>query len=501
MTESEIETPTIGDLMVQSGVGFGTSGARGLAAAMTDRVCYAYTAGFLQFLAGTQQIRPGDGVAIAGDFRPSSPRIMTACCQAASNLGYRPINCGFVPTPAVASYGLSEGIANLMVTGSHIPDDRNGIKFNKPSGEVLKDDETGIRAQRIGLPAGLFADDGFFLKPQKLPPEDSVAYRRYIARYQDFFPVGCLSGARVLLYEHSSVAREALGEILEGLGAEVVRKGRSDEFVPVDTEAIRPEDIRLAREWAAAETFDAIVSADGDGDRPMVGDECGEWLRGDVAGIFTARFLDADYAITPVSSNTNLERCGWISHTRRTRIGSPFVIAEMTQAIADGGRRVVGFEANGGFLIGSDLSRDGRTLTALPTRDAVIVALALILSARQSGLTLSQLATTLPSRYTVSDRVQDFPTDLSRARIDALKSGGFKAIAAEFPELGAVTEIDETDGLRIHSARDEIIHLRPSGNAPELRCYNEAASLERALALQASCMAVLQTWRTGRLGS
>ena len=31
-----------------------------------------------------------------------------------------------------------------MVTGSHIPDDRNGIKFTKKSGEVLKTDEDDI---------------------------------------------------------------------------------------------------------------------------------------------------------------------------------------------------------------------------------------------------------------------------------------------------------------------------------------------------------------------
>jgi len=31
-----------------------------------------------------------------------------------------------------------------MVTGSHIPADRNGIKFTKRSGEILKSDEPGI---------------------------------------------------------------------------------------------------------------------------------------------------------------------------------------------------------------------------------------------------------------------------------------------------------------------------------------------------------------------
>ena len=52
-------TISIADLMTTSGVSFGTSGARGLAAAMTDRVCYAYTAAFLRHLADLGEIRPG----------------------------------------------------------------------------------------------------------------------------------------------------------------------------------------------------------------------------------------------------------------------------------------------------------------------------------------------------------------------------------------------------------------------------------------------------------
>jgi phosphomannomutase len=61
-------------------------------------------------------------------------------------------HCGFVPSPAVAAYGFARGIPSLMVTGSHIPDDRNGIKFNRADGEVLKPDEAAIRAQGVDLP-------------------------------------------------------------------------------------------------------------------------------------------------------------------------------------------------------------------------------------------------------------------------------------------------------------------------------------------------------------
>lgn len=489
------ETLAIDQLMAASGVGFGTSGARGLAAAMTDRVCYAYTVGFLQYLERIDVVRPGDAVAIAGDLRPSTGGIMAAAARAVFDLGYRPINCGRIPSPAVAAYGLAEGIASLMITGSHIPDDRNGIKFNTPSGEILKQDEAGIREQQITLPGGLFDDQGVFVEPQTLPPEDRAAYRSYLARYLDFLPPGCLNGARVLLYEHSSVARDCLAELFEALDAEVLCRGRSEVFIPVDTEAIRPEDVQLASDWAAAESFDMILSTDGDGDRPLVGDEQGRWLRGDVAGILAAHYLDADTVVTPVSSNSAVEASGWFEQVLRTRIGSPFVIEAMQAAAEAGAKRVVGYEANGGFLTQSDIRRDDRTLPALPTRDAAIVGLALLLSARAGGCPLSALPGRLPPRFTASDRLKAFPSDLARARIDALADGGAQAIEAAFPALGAPTDVDQTDGLRMRFANGEVVHLRPSGNAPELRCYNEADTVERAEALNKDCLKILDGWR------
>src|ERR1700743_3802821 len=99
---------SIQELMAQSGVAFGTSGARGLATAMTDAVCYAYTKGFLQYLESIGELRRcGESVAMGGDFRPSTDRVMEAVSRAAMDLGYRCVNCGKVPSPAVALYGFS----------------------------------------------------------------------------------------------------------------------------------------------------------------------------------------------------------------------------------------------------------------------------------------------------------------------------------------------------------------------------------------------------------
>ena len=478
---------SIADIMARSGVKFGTSGARGLADAMTDLVCYAYARGFLQFLNSVGELTtPGTAVVVGGDFRPSTDRIMVAVFRAIADLGYTPVNGGKVPSPAIALWGLEHQVPAIMVTGSHIPDDRNGIKFNKVSGEILKDDEAGMMAQVVEWDEALFDEQGNFREETSTPPVTPEVRTAYVRRYLDGFPGAPLNGLRIGVYQHSAVGRDVIAEILGGLGAEVVPLGRSDRFIPVDTEAIRPEDSELARQWAAKEPFDALVSADGDSDRPLVSDAHGEWLRGDVAGILCARFLEADSVTTPVGSNTAVEKCGWFPEVRRTRIGSPYVVASMAAAAREGRRRAVGYEANGGFLIQSDLAPMGRPLRALPTRDAVIVMLGVLLLARRERKSVAELVATLPARFTASDRLQDFATERSRAILERFsgkdEARARQALDALFGEcVGAsATSIDRTDGVRVTFANGEVLHLRPSGNAPEFRCYTEASTPERA---------------------
>jgi len=216
-------------------------------------------------------------------------------------------------------------------------------------------------------------------------------------------------------------------------------------------------------------------------------------LRGDVAGILTAKYLGATFVATPVSCNTAVEKCGAFKRVARTKIGSPYVIEAMNSALG-GSEKVVGYEANGGFLTSTDFTINGR-LPALPTRDALLVHLAVLLSARNQKITISKLLAGLPQRFTASDRLEEFPTELSKKRIAALVEGGPSAIAQAFPDFGAVKDTSTVDGLRITFASDEIVHLRPSGNAPELRCYTEASTEERAQELNAQVLAVLRKWR------
>lgn len=491
-----MNTINVTDMMRNTGVQFGTSGARGLVTAMTDQVCFIYTRAFLQHLEASAQFGSHRQVAIAGDLRQSTPRIISSVAAACVDARYSVIYAGQIPTPALANFAFAQRIPSIMITGSHIPEDRNGIKFYTPTGEILKHDELGMAAQSVVVDPQKFDESGMLRNPYRLPEPDSRPYEEYIRRYLNFFPTDMLMGKTIGVYQHSSVGRDLLVDLFHRLGATVVTLARSDVFVSVDTEAIRPEDVRLAASWAQEFHFDSIVSADGDADRPLISDEHGNWIRGDIAGVLCAHYLKADIVATPVSSNTAVERCGYFKHVVRTRIGSPFVISAMSQAQdKQPAARIVGYEANGGFLSTTTCTHDGRDLTALPTRDAIVVPLALFALTKERGCTLSQLLTDLPPRFTTSDRVKDFPTRNSLARIQQLQSSREAMEDLFCGDLGTVSEVDSTDGLRITYSNGEIVHLRPSGNAPELRCYNEANSAERAHELNHLCMAILQKWK------
>ena len=469
-------------LMTTSNVGFGTSGARGLVSDMTDTLCYAYTLAFLQVVVG--EPRP---IVLGHDLRPSSPRMTAACAAAMRDAGYTVIYAGALPTPALAYYAATLDAPCLVVTGSHIPFDRNGLKFYRADGEISKVDEAAMRAAVVNVPTEI--------KPLILGAPDARARDAYVQRYLKFFGAQMLAGQRIAVYEHSSVARDVLREILQGLGAEVLSLGRTDTFVPIDTEAVRVEDVAQAKLWADEYPFDAILSTDGDGDRPLIGDETGAWLRGDMVGVLCAQYLAADMVVTPLSSNTAVELCGAFKQVMRTRIGSPYVIAGMEAALIAAGTQtgqvVVGYEANGGFLLGSDVLRDGQTLTALPTRDAVLPMLALLCMARAQGTALSQLSHALPTRYTASNRIANFASALSVELLARFTYDLTKAAALLAPDAGEVIDVNTVDGLRLRFANGDIVHLRPSGNAPELRCYAEADTTLRAVQLCTDCLARL----------
>ena len=137
-----------------------------------------------------------------------------------------------------------------------------------------------------------------------------MALDGYRARAIGMLGPGALKGMRIGVYQHSSVMRDLLVEVLSELGAETLPFGRSDVFVPIDTEALSAADAKLCGAAVREHRLDAVVSTDGDADRPLIADETGAFLRGDLLGAVTAAAIGADCVVTPVSSNSGIERCG-----------------------------------------------------------------------------------------------------------------------------------------------------------------------------------------------
>lgn len=450
-------------------VKFGTSGLRGLVAEMTPALVRQHVAAFLE------TCDTGDRLYVGQDLRPSSPRIARDVMAAARAVGVDVVACGAVPTPALALAARAEQAGAVMVTGSHIPADRNGLKFYTRAGEITKADEGAILAH---LDSGIGEETA---KKANLETDNAVN-ERYVARYVQAFGSAALAGLRIGLYAHSSVGRDALKDVLQGLGAEVVVLGWSEDFIPVDTEAVDAQTRAQIATWVAGHELDALVSTDGDADRPLLADEKGAIVPGDIMGQITATFLGAETVVTPISSNSGIMRKGF-ARVVRTRIGSPFVISGMQAA----GGRVVGYEANGGFLLGFEAEGPSGPLGALMTRDCILPLIATLVAAGQDGL--AALVAAEPPVITCADRLQDIPSEKSAALIaglteDAGARGDFLAA------LGVAEEsLDLTDGLRMVLQGGGVLHLRPSGNAPELRVYVEGTDAAAAVALLAAALA------------
>jgi phosphomannomutase len=446
------------------------------------------------------------------------------------------------------AHAIAAGRAGVMVTGSHIPFDRNGIKINKSVGEVLKSDEAGIirEVERVrgeeysrSATASPFNANGMLKHARELPPLNRAAEEAYVHRYLQSFTRGGLSGMRVMVYQHSAVGRDILPHILRELGAEVITAGCSDMFVPIDTENITDAQLELLEGFAVAAEksgppLSAIVSTDGDSDRPLVtavlpgaelhpGAGRVRFLPGDLLGIVVAEYLRADAAAVPISANDAVERRLGERKVllEKTKIGSPYVVAAL-DALRGAGTpaRIVGWEANGGFLTGSDILLSAGTLTALPTRDSTLPILANLFAAAEQGMSLSTLWDRLPARFGRAGLLDNFPVAASQTLLARLIPPG-DAIEVEFggaedvvdrsgagvsgaplapsatqdwqrckttlvrlftPALGFddIARINVLDGVRVYFRNGDIAHIRPSGNAPQLRIYANSDTQARA---------------------
>jgi phosphomannomutase len=114
----------------------------------------------------------------------------------------------------------------------------------------------------------------------------------------------------------------------------------------------------------------------------------------------------------------------------------------------------------------------------------VLPILSVLHLAAERGLSLPELFAELPPRFGKAGLLDGIPPKTSRAILKRLSSeGGALEIASLFSRdlgFGSVQRSDTTDGLRLYFDNGDIAHIRPSGNAPQLRIYAVASTDARA---------------------
>ena len=111
--------------------GVASEGIEGQHINLTDEAIYELACGFFAWL-GKRVGKDSLKVGVGRDSRISGPRILEAIKKAAADMGVALYDTGLASTPAMFMSTITEGFeydGTIMITASHLPFNRNGMKF------------------------------------------------------------------------------------------------------------------------------------------------------------------------------------------------------------------------------------------------------------------------------------------------------------------------------------------------------------------------------------
>ncbi|SFV60056.1 Phosphoglucosamine mutase [hydrothermal vent metagenome] len=290
---------------------FGTDGVRGeagtfLTAHLAMRIAMA-AAIYFKDEAKTNKILVGK------DTRRSGYMLENAIVSGLTAIGYDVIQIGPMPTPAVAF--LTEDMrcdAGIMISASHNPYEDNGIKFFDARGDKLPQ-EVEEKIEKIYFDEDLIeSSQGVCKSIGKAKRIDDVI-GRYIVHLKNSFPRELsLCSMRIVLDAANGAGYKVGPTVLEELGAEViVINDKPDGFnINDNCGAIHTDELcKTVITYRA----DLGIALDGDADRVVIVDECGEVVDGDqligalAKYLFDRGALKGNGIVTTVMSNQALD--------------------------------------------------------------------------------------------------------------------------------------------------------------------------------------------------
>jgi len=423
---------------------FGTSGIRLSVKDLTDQFCFDIGRTFAKFLKKHKQ---KGKVAVGMDTRKSSPRVKKAFVAGVLYEGYEVIDQRIVPVPAMNYLLLSSPsfVGSCMITGSHIRQEFNGLKFFAFDGEILKKHEREIEKIYEGIKGKVC----FKGKKMKLKNSNQAEknYERMLLSIDDSpYPKW-----KVIVDLGNGCQSKIIPKILKKLRLETIVINSSldsAKFLARDTET--EDAVKQLQRKVKKEKADFGMAFDADGDRVVFVDEDGEFIPGDYTGALIAKYSPTKVIVTPISTSQVVNNIG--KKVIRTKVGSPYVIEMMKKH-----KSRFGFEPNGG----------GISAEIMMTRDAGSTTIKILNLLKKTRKSLKELLVTFPKFYLYRTKAV-CPQELNDIILREARKK-YKGIKTE-----------KVDGVKIWIGKSTWILFRPSKNAPEFRVFAEAKTQSAA---------------------
>jgi len=323
-------------------------------------------------------------IIIGKDTRVSGYMLETAMASGICSMGVDVLLVGPLPTPGIAFLTRSlRADAGAVISASHNAFQDNGIKFFSSAGFKLPDD-VELEIERLVLETEID-----HLRPTA--DEIGKAFRiddadgRYNVFVKNTFPRDLtLDGLRVVVDCANGAAYKVAPEVLQELGATVTAIGVTPdgENINRDCGATSPAALQAA---VIEHRAHVGVALDGDGDRCIFVDECGQVVDGDaVLAIASRELAEQGRLVGRTLVTTHMANFGLELAMRdlginvlKTQVGDRYVLEEMQR---------------GGFNLGGEQSGHVLFLDHTTTGDGLITALVVLGIMRTRGVPLSTLA-------------------------------------------------------------------------------------------------------------
>jgi phosphoglucosamine mutase len=420
---------------------FGTDGIRGRVGDEPMTVAFALRLAS----AAARVLAPNGGrVLIGKDTRVSGYMFESALEAGFVAAGVDVLLTGPLPTPAIA-YLTSELGADfgIVISASHNAYYDNGIKFFNGGGEKLSDAlEDQIEAELDNPPTTRDSESLGRATIASYAREQYMEFCCGTVQGLDF------SGFKIVVDASHGAGYKVAPRVITALGADVVPVGCSPNGRNINDGcgSTRPDLLKLTVTGVRANVG---IALDGDGDRLVMVDECGEVVDGDQLLFILARDRKATDTLAgpvvgTVMSNLGLELAlkDLGIEFRRAQVGDRHVLAMLKET---------------GGMLGGETSGHLLCLDKATTGDGLVMALQVIAVMRQTGLSLSELASGMPK----------LPQTMLNVRVESRIDVGSDvkirdAVQAAESKLGA---------------RGRVV-LRPSGTEPVIRVMVEGEDRE-----------------------